>query len=135
MTIKKAYYYLFYKFYKFGEWSLSSFPSDWTATVAILALEIGFLISLKVYYFDFFNRNDDWDPFSLQTIIPFAGILLLNGVAFLINDKWKTYIDEFEHWPEKKNLIGTWVVVGIFFFVIVNIVVAFHLMGQITGVS
>ena len=134
MAIKRYYYYLFYKFYKFGEWSPSSFPSDWTATVAILALEIGFLISLKVYYFDFFNRNDDWNPFSLQTIIPFAGILLLNYLAFLINDKWKTYVNEFEQLPESKNLTGTWIVVGISIFVIVNIVVAFHIMGQITGV-
>jgi hypothetical protein len=130
----RAYYYLFYKLYKFGEWSPSTFPSDWTSTLAILALEIGFLISLKVYYFDFFDRNDDWNPLALQTIIPFGAILLLNCFAFLINDKWKVYVNEFDQWPKSKNLIGTWVVVGIFAFVIANIVISFHIMGQITGV-
>lgn len=132
--IKKSYYYLFYKFYKFGEWSPSSFPSDWTAVFAILSIEIWFLVSLKVYYFDFFNRNDDFEILSFQTIIPFVSLILLNSLTFFHNAKWKEYVQEFDYWPRSKNIIGTWIVIGILVFVLVNVIVSFHLMGNITGI-
>ncbi len=135
MIIKKAYYYLFYKFYKFGEWSPSVFPSDFTATFAIACLEVLFLISLKFYYIEFFDRNDTFTFVSFQTIISLVTVFLINYFAFLNNKSWKTYVHEFDKLPESKNLIGTWIVIGLVAFVIGNLALAFHIMGKITGIE
>ncbi|KIA92748.1 hypothetical protein OC25_15240 [Pedobacter kyungheensis] len=135
MKIKKAYYYLFYKFYKFGEWSPSVLPSDFTATFAIACLEILLLISLKFYYIEFFDRNDTFVFSSLQTLIPLSGVVIVNYYAFLNNKSWKTYVQKFDKWPEHKNLIGTWAVILFVAFVFGNLALAFHIMGKITGIE
>jgi purine-cytosine permease-like protein len=133
MKIKRAYYYLFYKFYKFGEWSPSVFPSDFTATFAIACLEVLFLMSLKFYYIEFIDRNDTFTFFSFQTLTPLLAVLLINYFAFINNSNWKKYIREFDRLPKNINLIGTWVVIGMASFVIGSLALAFYIMGQITG--
>jgi len=135
MNIKKAYYYLFYKFYKFGERSPSSLPSDYTAILAISVLEVLFLGALKFYYIEFIDQNNSFEFFSFQTLVPLIAVLLLNYFAFFKNDRWKEYVNEFNQWPRKRNIIGTWIVIGIVVFIIVNMVVAIHIMGQITGIN
>lgn len=135
MNIKKAYYYLFYKFYKFGEASPSTYPSDFTATFAIVCLELIFLISVKFYYSEFFDPNDDFTFVSFQTLIPFIAVILINYFAFINNENWKTYVDQFDKLPKRKNLIGTWIVVGIVVFVIGSLALACHIMGEMTGIK
>jgi len=135
MNIKKAYYYLFYKFYKFGEASPSIFPSDFTAVVAIVFLQVLFLGSLKFYYIEFFDRNDTLTFASLQTLIPLAAVILINYFAFFNNENWKAYVHEFDELPKSKNLIGTWIVIGIVALSIGNVVLAVHIMGEITGIN
>jgi hypothetical protein len=133
--MKNAYYYLFYKFYKFGEWSPSIFPSDFTATLGIACLEVLFLISLKFYYSEFFDRNGTFTFVSLQTLVPLATVFLINYFAFLNNENWKTYVEKFDKLPENKNLTGTWIVIGIVAFVLGNIILSIHIMAQITGIN
>ncbi len=134
MNIKKGYYYVFYKFYKFGEWSPSDFPSDFTATFAITVLEVLFLGTLKFYYIEFVDRNDPFVLISFQTIVPLVIVVLVNYFAFINNDRWKKYVTEFDQWPRNKNLIGTYVVIGILVFIIVNLIIAINIMGQVTGI-
>ena len=134
MNIKKAYYYLFYKLYKFGEASPSSFPSDFTATFAIVVFEVLFFIALKFYYIEFIDRGNTFVFVSFQTLGPLGAVLLVNYFAFINNDRWKEYVNEFDQWPRNRNIIGTWIVIGIIAFIIVNLVVAFNTMGQITGI-
>ncbi len=133
--MKKAYYYLFYKFYKFGEWSPSEFPSDFTATFAIACLEVLFLISLKFYYIEFIDHKDTFIFVSFQTLIPLATVFLVNYFAFINNTNWKKYVQEFDHLPKYKNLIGSWLVICIVAFIIGNVAYAFHIMGEITGIK
>ncbi len=135
MNVKKAYYYLFYKLYKFGEWSPSIFQSDFTATFAIVCLEVLFLGSLKFYYFNFVDHNDTFVLISFQTIIPLTAIILINYFAFINDNTWKKYVKEFDRLPKKKNLIGTWLIIGIILFVIVNFALAVHIMGRINGIE
>lgn len=135
MKIKDAYYYLFYKFYKFGEWSPSTLPSDFTAAFAISGLEIMLLISLKFYYIEFWDWNDTFTFGSIQTIIPLAGVILIKYFAFIKDDKWKTYVKKFDKLSETRNLIGTWIVIGVIAFVIGNLALAFHIMGKMTGIE
>src|ERR1700748_3363941 len=108
MNIKEAYYYLFYKLYKFGERSLSIFPSKYTALNTIGSLFGLLLLSLKFYYADFINRNVKGDFFSFDVLIPIIAFFLVNYFAFFDDDKWKEYIIEIENWPRKKNIAGTW---------------------------
>lgn len=125
MNIKKAYYFLFYKFYQLGEMSPSIFPSDYIAVVVILWLEMMFLFSLKIYYREFINPNDDFVLVSVQTICTLSILVVLKYFAFLQdNAKWKKYIKEFDQLPEDKNDTGTATVIGVVLFVIINLVIA-----------
>lgn len=132
MNIKTGYYYLFYKFHKFGEASPSIFPSDFIAALAITLLEIWFLGSLKIYY-KFFNRSDTITFISFQTLAPLTAILLINYLAFINNDKWKTYARKFDKFPKNKDVIGTWIVIGIVAFIIGNLGFSLYLIGKING--
>lgn len=131
MNIKKGYYYLFYKFYKFGEASPSIFPSDFTAAFAISSLEMLFLGSLEFYSTNFWGRNGDLKLASFHVIIPVASVVLINYFAFINNTKWKKYVRDFDKLPAKKNTIGTWIVIGVIAFVLVNLAFSIHLMNQI----
>jgi len=131
MIMKKAYYYLFYKFYKFGEWSPSIFPSDFTATVAIGILEVVFIVSLKFYYIEYIDPKNELTP--LQMILAGIVIILINTFAFIMNDKWKHYIKEFDKLPRYKNIIGTWVVILIVAFILVNAAISFKTMSEIAA--
>jgi len=128
---KESYYYLFYKLYKFGEWSPSVFPSDWTATLAIGLLEIFSLSSLKFYYIEYVNQSSELTP--IQVITAIILVFVINTIAFLINDKWKHYIKEFDKLPRNKNIIGTWVVIIVVAFILVNTAISFSMMGQIAA--
>lgn len=111
--IERAYYYLFYKLYKFWEWiSYPKFWSDFKAIVSITALEmwlIGGLINYYRIYIDHemtFSKN-----FYIGMAIFFA---VLNYIIFIHTDKWKDYNAEFDQLPRKKNIIGgiiVWIII------------------------
>ena len=132
MTIKKIYYYLFYKLYKFFEWAPSRWLSDWKATVALMALEVLFLMSLMVYY-KVFTKKDLFSDKSL-TIVGITVIIILSLIkyfAFEHRDIWKDYVKEFNKWPARKNKIGTFIVWSIVMLIIANLVFSYYLMSQI----
>ncbi len=131
MSIKKAYFYLFYKFYKFGERSPSVFPSDWTAATSIAILEVLFIVSLKFYYIEYIDPKNELTP--LQMILAGIVIVLINSFAFIINDSWKHYIKEFDKLPRYKNIIGTWVVLLVVVFILVNAAISFKAMSEIAA--
>jgi hypothetical protein len=130
--IKKAYFYLFYKFYKFGSHS-GPFPNDFSAGVLIVILEMLILGILKFYYIGFIDQNDTIKPFSVATIVPLLAVFLINYFSFVNNDKWKEYVKEFDKLPRYKNIIGTWVVLMIVAFILVNVVISFNMMGKIAA--
>ena len=130
IKIKKAYFYLFYKFYKFGARS-GPFSDDFSAGMLIVILEVLILGILKFYYIGFIDQNDTIKPFSLETIVPLLTVFFVNYFAFVNNDKWKEYIKEFDKIPRYKNIIGTWIVIMIVAFILVNVVISFNIMGQI----
>lgn len=131
MDIKRAYYYLFYKYYKFGEASPSIFPSDFTATIAISVLEILFLASFKFYSTYFFGRSGNLKFMSFQVIIPLATIFVINYLAFINNTAWKKYVREFDNISTAKNTVGTWIIIGISAAIIFNFSLSVYVMNQI----
>lgn len=131
MIIKKAYFYLFYKFYKFTEWANTVFPHDMAAAAAIAILEVLLIVSLKFYYIEYVDSKNELTP--LQMILAGVVIVLTNTFTFIIDDKWKHYIKEFDKLPRYKNIIGTWVVILIVALILVNAVISFKAMSEIAA--
>jgi len=129
----KAYYYLFYKFYRIGELSPSSFPSDFTSTFAITVLETILIFSLNFFYIDFVNK-DYVLTFNLQTIAPLVVVFIVNYLAFIRSDKWKDYNKEFEQLPTDVNNRGTAIVMGVVLVIITSMWYSIHVMSVITGI-
>ncbi|HVW15720.1 MAG TPA: hypothetical protein VHB54_17940 [Mucilaginibacter sp.] len=132
--MKRAYYYLFYKFYRFGELSPSNLPSDFTATFAIAVLEVLFFTALNFYYIDFVDPAYVFG-FSAKTIIPLVLILLINYFAFIRTDKWKVYVKEFDATSENEKNRGTLIVWGIVIFIIALFAYSVHMMSVETGIK
>jgi len=109
------------------------FPAILLQRLRSLCLK-SYFIALKFYYIEFIDRNNTFVLASFQTILPLVIVFLVNYFAFLNNDKWKVYVNEFSQWPRERNLIGTWIVAGIVIFIIVNLFVAFSIMSKITGI-
>lgn len=132
MTIKKAYYYLFYKLYKFSEAAPSRWLSDWKATFALLVLEIWVLLSFMVYYKVFTKR--DLIPDNRLTIVGLTVVVILSLIKYFVfehRDRWKECIGEFSRWPAKKNKTGTLIVWFIVLLIIANLIFSFYLMSQV----
>jgi uncharacterized membrane protein YukC len=127
--IKRAYYYLFYKFYKMSEAAPSRWMSDWKAGIVIIALEIFLLYSLVNYYNVFVDKFFDFGKGSVISTVLI--VCLLNYLLFVHTDKWKDYVKEFDQLPKKKNRIGSWIVFGIVLFVVANLIFSFYLMSKI----
>lgn len=130
-NILKAYYYLFYKFYKMSEAAPSRWLSDWKAGVVILALEAWLLVSFIVYYKVFINRYFHLEVTHPVVIVPGTLIFLVNYFLFVHRDTWKDYVKEFDRLPKRSNQIGSWIVFGIVLLVIANVIFSFYLMSGI----
>lgn len=122
MSLKKYYYYLFYKLFKFSEASPSKWLSDWKASLAIDVLELFILVSL-IYYFDIPLGNGI--PFYLIFIF---GISIPNYFIFHHKNQWKNIIIEFDKFSVKKNKIGGVIVWSFIFLIILNLIFSFWYM-------
>jgi len=129
--IKKAYFYLFYKIYMFADWAHTVFPHDMAAAAAISMLEILFIGSLKFYYIGYIDPKSE--PTLLEMILAGTVVVLINTIAFIFSDKWKIYFKEFDALPRYKNKIGTWIVIIIVAFVLINMVISIKVMGAMAG--
>lgn len=132
MNIKQAYYYFFYKLYRF--WNKASNPflsNNFRAEVTIIALEVWLLLSIGIYYVVATKTVVELTLFNPIVIIPFLVIILINYYAFINTNAWKGYALEFDQLSKKKNMIGDWIVFGIVLFIIANLVFSFYLMSQI----
>ncbi len=129
--MKRAYYYLFYKFYRMSEAAPSRWLSDWKAGIAIIVLEIWICVSLISYFSVITKRATELTISSPIVFLPLIFIIALNYFAFVYTDIWKEYVAEFDQLPKKKNRIGSWIVFGVVLFVIANLIFSFYLMSQI----
>ena len=64
--MKKAYYYLFYKLYRFSEASPSRWLSDWKASLAIDVLILFVFSSMLNYYKIFLKKTSNQINFGNQ---------------------------------------------------------------------
>ena len=131
MNIRKLYYYFFYKFYKLAMTGVIKSLSSFYAGIGVLVLQIWFFLSLYIYYIIFINRNANLELKSAKVIVAIIILLLLNYFSFSYKNIWKLYIDEFDSWPRKKNLIGGIIVWTIVLLIIGNLIFSFYLMSGI----
>lgn len=129
--MKKVYYYLFYKFYKFSEAAPSRWLSDWKASFSLDVLSYFFISSLVIYYKIFFNHNLHLSESNYDVIIVVGIVSLTNYFIFHHKDQWKEIVSEFDKLPKKKNRIGSWVVFLFVIAVIANLIFAFYQMSLI----
>jgi hypothetical protein len=129
--IIKAYYYLFYKLYKWYESGPSIWWSDGKAVLSIDVLCVFIGISIMTYYTIFIDRYfriGDGKFFLLGYVLLIA---TPNYFIFNHRNRWKQIVKEFEKLPKRKNEIGGWIVFGVVLLIITNMVYAFFLMSQI----
>lgn len=129
--IKRAYYYLFYKFYKFSEAAPSRWLSDWKAELAIDGLLFFLFFSLMIYYNLFIDRF-----FKIPKTFVLVGIYFLfigvpNYFIFHHRNQWKKIVDEFDELPKRKNLIGGWIVLLVVIFIITNLIFSLYLTFKV----
>ena len=129
MAIKKAYYYLFYKLYKFSEAAPSRWLSDWKAEFVIDILMLSLFSSLIPYYRVFRNPDSRVGDGNLLFYILLI-ISVTNYFIFHNKNQWKEIVNEFDKSPIKKNKIGGWVVFGVILLFVANFIFSFYLYYQ-----
>jgi membrane protease YdiL (CAAX protease family) len=134
MTIKKAYYYLYYKIYKMWDKVENPFLStNLRADISMIFIMIWFIVSLFAYLSIMLGRRIELDltkPIGLILAILVLGLTLY---FFTFSTKKKDYFIEFEQWPVKKNRLGGLIVVCIVIFILVNLFVSIDLMKKLNG--
>lgn len=117
----RAYYYIFYKLYKFWDYvSIPKFATEWKAGFSIIVLQIWIYFSCLNYYFSSNNLKTHVNFFDPFIVVPFILILLIDYIAFVYNNHiWKNYKIEFDQFSKKKNFIGGIIVWGIILSIII----------------
>jgi hypothetical protein len=127
--MKKAYYYLFYKLYKWiGE---NNWWTDWKATLSVDVLIYVIVISSFVYYKIYFNRFIQLSENNADIIILVILVSVPNYFIFQHRDQWKDIVKEFDKLPKRKNKTGGWIVFGVVLLIISNMILAFYQMSLI----
>lgn len=129
--MKRAYYYLFYKFYKVTMTGAIESMASWYAAAGVVALECFLLLSSYNYYAVFFDRYAELNLVSFKVLFPLALIMIINHVAFSNDEKLQDYIDEFDRLSKEKNKTGAWIVSIMTIAIVANLVFSYYLMSQI----
>ncbi|PZF72842.1 hypothetical protein [Taibaiella soli] len=131
MTIRKAYYYLFYKLYRFFVITDLGFRKqypDINAASSIAMLEMLALFSLFMHYAILTDTSLGDDCFFLIFIGVGLSIFVFNIVCFRNKKLWRKYFREFDKWPRRKNNTGTLIVWLLVLLVIGNTIFSFYLL-------
>ena len=127
MTVVEMYYYFFYKIYNFIKYFKSKgFGNKFRAIILMAFIEGWLLFAIYNYIDVFFKQRTIIQFFSFKSI-PFIIIVLLKWFAFIRNDRWKVYEQQFDQWPRAKNIQGTYVVLGVVTFVFGNLILSGYL--------
>ncbi|GAB3909957.1 hypothetical protein [Mucilaginibacter boryungensis] len=131
MTLKKAYYYLFYTFWRFFESNPLKWGTVWKAGASISVLETIFVCSILNYYNIFIDRKFNYEITSPELIIPIILIMITNYHFFSKNDNWMDYAEEFNVWPTEKNFKGGLFVLLFVIAILGSLFYSFYLMSNI----
>ncbi len=128
--MKKAYYYLFFKLYRFSADSSSNWLSDWKASLALDVLLLFMFSSLVNFYKVFLNPNSHLGEDNLLLVVVLV-ISVINYFIFHHKGQWKEIVIEFDRFSEQKNKIGSWFVLIFVILVIIIFILSFNLYYKI----
>lgn len=131
MTIKKAYYFSFYKLYKSFEASPSKFWSEWKASLLMDILVGCIVITTGLIYSIVTKKKIIIFESNLYTWIMILTIGIGNYFIFNHADKWKEIVAEFNHLPKNKIRVGGVIFWSVFFLIFASVIFMFYLMSQI----
>lgn len=131
MNLRKAYYYLYYKLYKFAVSISDDAINEWKPLITILVLEVLFIAQVLVWY-SIITKNVLVVNNPLMTFFPpVATIGVANYLYFLHGDKWKRYVDEFKDFDKRKRLLGSGVIISVIVFIVLSLIVGFYQLSKI----
>lgn len=128
----KAYYYLFYKLYKFSESAPSKWMSEWKASLAVDVLVYLVLLSIGGYYS--IVTKKEMLPVAnpkLAIFLIVITVVFINYFIFNYNGKWKKYAIQFDKLEKQKNQIGGIIVWAIILIIFINLIFMYYLLSQI----
>ena len=133
MSIKQLYGYFFYILYRiwfkidkaFG--ASGPFPTQTKALIFMFGIEVWLVFSIAGYFGYFFNFHPHIAFFSFTGLAPFIILLVMKWFIFEKEDRWRSYVKEFDRWPPKRNRIGAWVVTIVILFIIFNFIYSLYL--------
>ncbi|WP_284462191.1 hypothetical protein [Chryseobacterium sp.] len=130
-SIKRIYYYFYYKLYNHYENNGTPFWSDFKANASIGALEIWLILSILNYFTLITGKTTGeltiWQP---SILIPIILLFILHYFVFIATDIWKEYNREFNLLPEEKNKRNGIVIWGIIILIIINTVFSYYLLFE-----
>lgn len=131
MTIKKAYYYLYYKLYRFAVSISDDAINEWKPLVTILILEV-FLIAEIFIWYSVATKKIFVVSNPLTSFLPVVAIIgIANYIFFLHKNRWRNYVDEFESYDKKKKSFGGLIVFLIIALIAASVVLAFYQLSKI----
>lgn len=122
--IKNAYYYFFYKIYKF--WEYVSVPKFWSDVKALISIDVLvlFTVSSAFFYFDLSFGN------KTTFVICLMVMMLISNHLILREKICKEYINHFDNLPKLKNKIGGIIVGSIILLILTNFIFSIYWMDQ-----
>ena len=131
MSLKKLYYFVFYKLYKFFETSPIRYWSEWKASLMmdiivggiITAGGIDYTIITKKGFIVFESNTLTW---AMIIFIPLCNYLIFNNT-----DRWRLIITDFDKWPKLKNRVGGIIVWSAIILIFTTNIFLFYLMSEI----
>jgi len=131
MFLIKLYYYFFYHIYKHYERGDVVFWSKWKACLTLMFIEIWSYISLLSYLSVYKNIKFELGLTKPIIYIPLAVIFLVNYFLFLYDESLtERYLLKFDQLPERKNVIGKYLVLSVILLCLGNILFSFVLLAQ-----
>lgn len=124
MSLKKAYYYFYYKLYNFFILFGEDFLLKYKPLIFIISLEVLLLSAVSNWYSILARGLDNQDHFILLIAITIF-ISLFNSSFFLHGEKYKTYFIEFENYNKKKKIISGWII-----FIIISLVISIYFISD-----
>lgn len=131
MTIKKAYYYLYYKLYRFAVSISDDAINEWKPLVTILILEVLLIAEIFIWY-SVATKKIFVVSNPLTSFLPVVAIIgIANYIFFLHKNRWRNYVDEFKSYDKKKKSFGGLIVFLIIALIVASVVLAFYQLSQI----
>lgn len=128
-TMKRAYYYLFYKIYRFWYNISGDAWSDFKALLSIGVLQAFTFLSLYIWWAISTKSILSFSKYWIVTIAVSIGFI--NYYIFFNKNIWMKYNKEFDTLPKQKNKLGGWLVFGLVVIIISGLIFSFYALSQI----